>query len=207
MVKITTPSSGRTYLLNTLIPYTISVSDKEDGESKYEEINNLEVFLSVRYIQDASQETMARKTASEPDAPGFVLLQKSNCITCHAFNAPLIGPAFTEITRRYPPSKPNEIALAKSVLEGSSGIWGSAVMPSHPDLSPETARQIVAWILQNAGDPKSNYYSGTAGALRLTIPEGVDAGGFFILRASYTDHGIDNRNPLQGDDVVLLHAK
>lgn len=207
LVKITTPEAGRRYPLSTVIPYLIEVSDKEDGESRYDEINNLEVYLNVRYVEDASQATHARKKANEPDAPGFVLLQKSNCVNCHDFNAPKIGPSYAEITRRYPASKTNETALAKKVLDGSIGVWGNIPMPAHPELTVEQAQQIVSWILQNTQDAKSDYYSGTKGAIRLTIPPGASPGGVFIMRASYTDHGAGKDTPLQGTDVVVINEQ
>jgi len=207
LVKITTPEAGRRYPLTTLIPYVIEVSDKEDGESRYDEINTLEVYLTVRYVEDASQATNARKEANEPDVPGFVLLQKSNCVNCHAFNEPKIGPSYAEITRRYPPSKANETTLAKKILDGSTGVWGNMVMPAHPELTMEQTQQIVSWIFQKTQDGKSNYYSGANGAIRLTIPAGASPGGVFIMRASYTDHGAGKDTPLQGTDVVVINEQ
>lgn len=207
LVKITTPVAGRHYPLSTLIPYLIEVSDKEDGESRYDEINSVEVYLTVRYVEDASQATNAPKEASEPDSPGFVLLQKSNCVNCHAFNEPKIGPSYAEITRRYPLSKASETTLAKKVLDGSTGVWGNIPMPAHPELTMEQARQIVSWILQNTRDPKSDYYSGTKGVIRLTIPVGASPNGFFIMRASYTDHGVGSDTALQGTDVVVINKR
>jgi cytochrome c len=204
-VKITTPETGRRYPLNTLIPYVIEVSDKEDGESKYDEINNLEVYMSVRYVESVSQKTNTLKEASNPDSPGFVLFQKSNCVNCHNFNSPKIGPSYAEITKRYPPSKANESMLAKKIVDGSTGTWGNVVMPAHPELTLEQTQQIVSWIFQNTKDPKLSYYSGAKGTIRLTIPEGASAGGFFILRASYTDHGAGNEPPQQSTDVVVIN--
>lgn len=207
VVKITAPQGRSPLPLNTLIPFAISVSDKEEGESKFGEINGQEVYLTVRYLSDPLQATAALSTAGDPDPPGFVILQKSNCISCHAFNAPLIGPSFAELTRRYPYSKTNETLLAKRILNGSSGIWGSTAMPGHPELTPEAAQLIMAWILQNTGDVKTKYYSGLEGTLRLIIPEGERPGGIFILRASYTDHGLNNQKAMQGTDALLVHGK
>jgi len=205
LVKIKTPEGGRRYPLNTLIPYSIEISDKEDGESKYDEITNVEVYLTVRYVEKTSQATNSRKEANAPDPPGFVLLQKSNCVNCHAFNGPKIGPSYDEITKRYPPSKANETTLAKKILDGSTGVWGNIVMPAHPELTMEQTQQIVSWIFQNTQDTKLSYYSGAQGTIRLTIPAGASPDGVFILRASYTDHGAGNDTPRQGTDVVVVN--
>jgi cytochrome c len=207
VVIITDPPANNTYPLNTLLPYFITVSDVEDGESKYEEINNQAVYLRVQYRPDTSKVAATRQRANEPDPPGFVHLQKSNCITCHAFKTPLIGPSFAAIAVRYPPSKASENALAERIIGGSSGRWGSAIMPGHPELSLQYAKQIVAWILRASDDANTNYYVGTKGVLRLTIPDGVPPGGYFVIRASYTDHGSANQNSLQGADVIFVYGK
>jgi cytochrome c len=200
IVKITSPLAGRTYPVNTLIPYSVIVTDKEDGDSNYGEINRSEVYLSVRRIPDPARSV----DAAEPDPPGFVLLQKANCSGCHLFNKPWIGPSYAEITRRYPFSKDNEIKLAKRVIQGSTGGWGTGVMPTNPALSTEEAGQIIAWILTHADDPDTNYYSGTEGVIRLTVPDSINPGGIYLIRASYTDHGI---KVLEGMDALVIYGK
>jgi cytochrome c len=129
------------------------------------------------------------------------------CTNCHAFNAPLIGPSLNEIAKRYPQTRANESLLAQRLVNGSSGVWGSAVMPSHPDLTAEEAQQIVRWILANAKNPRLAFYPNAEGAFKLIEPEGVRPGGAFVLRASYTDHGAADGKPAQGADVVVVNAK
>ncbi len=51
IVKILSPKNNSSYSSNSAIPYEISVSDKEDGESKYQEINPKEVFLEIKYVE------------------------------------------------------------------------------------------------------------------------------------------------------------
>lgn len=204
VVKIISPVDGSKQPLNELIPYTISVADAEDGDSKYGEINEQEVFLQVKYVTDAAQLEKVSKEAMLPDPGGFVLLQKSVCVNCHAFDAPLIGPSLSEIAKRYPATKANEALLAKRIIDGSSGVWGGGVMPSHPELSVQEARDIVNWILSQADDPLSTYYPNAAGAMKLTVPKGFSSTGVFLLRATYSDHGAGEGPIRQGRDVITV---
>lgn len=63
-VKIMAPKNNSSYARNALVAYEISVSDKEDGDSKFGEINPKEIFLEVRYLQDTLGVTTANKSKS-----------------------------------------------------------------------------------------------------------------------------------------------
>jgi cytochrome c len=215
VVKIVAPKNGSKLELNSQVRYAISVSDKEDGDSKYQEINPLEVLLQVRYVPDAS--TIAKETSSSGQnsgnseitvQPGLQSMLQSNCLNCHAFNAPLLGPSFFDINEKYSSDKTAKNILVKHVLEGSTGIWGKGVMPSHPEISKDIAANMVQWILDKAGDRNVSYYSGTEGALRLTAPSATNKGAF-ILTASYKDHNTtdDPKNGLTGAETIVIYVK
>ena len=50
VVKIITPKNNSLFDWDTQINYEISVADKEDGDSKFDEINAKEVLMEVRYF-------------------------------------------------------------------------------------------------------------------------------------------------------------
>jgi cytochrome c len=206
VVKILEPLTKSSHNLNTQVHYRIKVSDQEDGESEYDEIAANEVFLEVRYLPDASKADIA---ISATEANGLADMKKSNCFNCHAFNGKLIAPSFYEITKRYAPTSSNKELLTKHIVEGSSGMWGSASMPSHTELTKQEAQDIVNWIFENAEDPNLNYYIGSEGNIRIKAPEGTGQKGAFILTATYSDHGTQN-NPkqnLSSKDVIVLYVK
>ncbi len=205
VVKILDPINKSSYDLNSQMRYRIKVSDKEDGESEYDEIAGNEVFLEVRYLLDAAKVSMLSKI----DPKGLELMKKSNCFNCHAFNGKLIAPSFTEIGKRYPQNASNIERLAKRVLEGSTGVWGSASMPTHPELSVQESRDIISWILENAQNPDLNYYTGTEGSIKLKSRDGSVQKGAFMLSATYSDHGAKNssKQSLTTKDVILLYVK
>lgn len=207
-VKIVKPDPAATLPLSQLIPFKISVSDKEDGDSKYDEINGAEVFLRVQQVANREEVTSILSEAGQRDDPGFVLLQKSNCVNCHAFRAPGIGPSFADICARYPNSITNVMVLTQRVLSGASGVWGTQVMPSHPEFTKEQAREIISWILTNTGNPATTYYFGTEGTLTLNPSSETSSRAIFVLRASYTDHGTPGDSvKLQGEDAIVVQGK
>jgi cytochrome c len=210
-VKIVSPKGGSIYEENAQVRYEIEVSDQEDGDSKFQEINSTEVLLIVRHYSspEAAEAAMSRTTVDEP--PGLGTLRTSDCLNCHAFDARLIGPSFADIRKRYPYSQASVDSLSRHILQGTSGVWGSIKMPSHPELTMEQAAACVTWILKTAGDSESNYYTGTEGAFRVTVPSDSKSRdkGMLVLTASYTDHGLkdDPSQRMQGRDAIRIRIQ
>jgi cytochrome c len=206
VVKILSPENNAAFDLQSPVHYSISVSDMEDGESKYEEIPSSEVGLEIRYVPSLDQVDEFMKINTK-DHAGFSAIKKSNCFSCHSVKASGIGPSYKAISERYSKAK-NIEKLVKSIREGSRGVWGTAVMPTHPEIDKEKAIQIVDWILHNANDPNVDYLIGTEGTFRLTSPV-INTKEGFILTATYTDHGLPGNSgkPLTGTHVVVIHGK
>jgi cytochrome c len=88
----------------------------------------------------------ATLTASE--AATEALMRESQCFACHAVDKKLVGPAYRAVARKYR-GKPGAVAkLVKKVEEGGSGVWGSAVMTPHHQLTDAQAKAMVLWVLQ-----------------------------------------------------------
>jgi cytochrome c len=86
---------------------------------------------------------------SNVQADDVVALAKSkNCLSCHAVDRKLVGPAYKEIAKGKDP-KGGEITierLVKSIKEGSMGKWGPIPMPPNPETDDE-AKQLAEWIM------------------------------------------------------------
>ena len=78
---------------------------------------------------------------------GEVLISYSDCAECHKEDKRAKGPAFQDIAKRYPLKKVYVDLLARKVISGGSGSWGSPIMSPHPDLKEEDARTMVRYIL------------------------------------------------------------
>jgi len=207
VVHIISPESNSLFSWNTMIPYAVTVSDKEDGQSKFGEIATTEVFVEVQYFADAARAAAYQKLPQQKEPPGYTAIKKLDCFNCHAVKSKLIGPAFQEITRKYKKT-PNLELLASHIVKGSTGIWGNISMPSHPDLPQKDAEQIVKWILDHTDKPDIDYLRGTEGSFWFRSPSGVASKGAFLLKASYTDHGTDNNytSSITDQDMIILRS-
>ena len=78
---------------------------------------------------------------------GEVLISYSDCFTCHKKDQRSVGPAFTDIAKRYPANKVFIEMLAQKVIIGGNGAWGHPVMAAHPKLSLEEAKTMVSYIM------------------------------------------------------------
>lgn len=201
IIKIILPQNNSSFDREASVTYRISVSDKEDGESRFDEISTKEVLLEVRYLKSGKAVSPKAQNSA-----GLNAIMTSNCVTCHGFNTKAMGPSFSDINKRYPATKANKDSLIKRIKEGSSGIWGKEKMPAHSELSATDIKDIAHWIINNAADPSVNYYVGTEGYFRFK-PDAQK--GTYQLTASYTDHGLKDipGKKLRGQDVVMLSIK
>jgi cytochrome c len=202
VVKITSPANNSSYTAGAHIHYGINVSDKEDGESKYDEIDAKQVLLEVKYFSDPSK---ISSIINNNDAPGLAAMKTSNCFNCHAFDNKVTGPSFNEINKKYKPTTTNIALLEKRIKEGSKGVWGKTPMPTHIELSDAEIKNMVQWIMQNADALNVHYYIGLEG--NFVLPA-TNKTGAYVLTASYTDHGINNSGKrLEGRDVLVIKIK
>ncbi len=206
VVKILAPKENSSYPPGARVAYQISISDKEDGESKYGEISQNEVLLKVAFKEQWGGATEETKKIQD-DPSGLVGILKSNCLNCHAFNSKLIGPSWYEISKRYEPTSANLEMLLERIKNGASGVWGNTVMPAHPELSTQEILEMERWILENAADPNINYYTGIEGLIKLPTPANLKKNSVFVLTASYTDHGVDGAQKLKGQHELALFPK
>jgi cytochrome c len=202
-VRLLAPENNTTHPVNTLIPYTIAVSDAEDGESKFNEIATQEIFLEIRFEQGRNRRPPRGHVMQDPE--GLRLIKGSDCFTCHQYKTKLIGPSFREIADRYIHTPSATALLADRIRKGASGAWGDVVMPAHSDLSSEEATTISQWILENGRNANLNYLAGAVGTFKLERPPGSRPG-YFVLRATYTDKGLrkNRRDRLTGEQVIVL---
>jgi cytochrome c len=86
---------------------------------------------------------VAHGAANADDA----LAQKNNCYACHAKDKKVLGPAFTEVAKRYQGSGDAVQTITQTIRKGSSGKWGAIPMPSNEQLSESDAATLATWIV------------------------------------------------------------
>ncbi len=73
------------------------------------------------------------------DAPK--LIQASDCTSCHAVDHQVVGPAYSEVAKRYAGQADAVDKLSGKIRDGGGG------MTPHPDLSDAQRTEIATWIL------------------------------------------------------------
>src|SRR5579872_3804512 len=125
MVKIELLAGHTTIPINSPGPYQVHVSDQEDGDSRYDEINTKEVLLELALQGPAGKAANPAPQAPAPSIdPALTIMATNNCYNCHLFNGRSLGPSFYEIAKRYAFSPANTDTLTRRVKDGSSGTWG-----------------------------------------------------------------------------------
>ena len=87
-------------------------------------------------------------TVSTPILADLQLATAKNCMACHAVDKKVLGPSYKDIAAKYADQKDAVDKLAVKVIKGGGGVWGTIVaMPSNPQVTPDEAKKLVAWIL------------------------------------------------------------
>ena len=78
---------------------------------------------------------------SSEGANGEKLIKANDCSSCHAVDHEVVGPAYSEVAKRYSGQADAMEKLATKIREGGGG------MTPHPDLTDAQRREMVKWIL------------------------------------------------------------
>lgn len=202
---------NRTFFFdNSRIDYNVAVSDREDGSLASSEISPQAVAISIDYVSEGLRFTpvMLRHAALDSSTQFVVaqaLINNSDCRTCHTTNAKSVGPAFARIAEKYRPTPSVIDTLAKRIIRGSHGVWGTDNnMPAHPSITPNDARTIVNYILNTTSrNPKT---LPVKGSFVTRVPADDDGKGTYIIRAAYTDRGAANVPSHTTDSVIFLRS-
>jgi cytochrome c len=75
------------------------------------------------------------------------LAQKNNCYACHAKDKKILGPAFTEVAKRYQGKDDAIQTITQTIRKGSTGKWGAIPMPGNEQLSEGDTATLAKWII------------------------------------------------------------
>ena len=192
-VSISLIEKKNTFPWNSMVPYSISVSDAEDGKTAFNEILPSEVLLEVKYLSDSSHTKKYLSSRSELDRAVLVKMSTASCFNCHATKAKVIGPSFEQIASRYKSGSVSIDSISKNIIVGTTGRWSDLKMPPHPDLKVREVKEMVAWILKNGTDTDVDYFVGIEGAFSTREkPKNVTGREVYVLIATYLDEGMKN---------------
>ncbi len=122
-----------------------------DVEGKLTLNNHKPTVLETMFVRQPLFPNPMKGTAGEAEvanvSPGEKLMAKNDCRTCHNPKVQTVGPGYVQIAERYKNTPENVERLAKKVMAGGAGVWGVAAMSAHPDLQPDDAKTMVAYVL------------------------------------------------------------
>lgn len=100
-------------------------------------------------VQAASNlATSQASAAPAAKADAMALLQNNACLSCHAIDHQVVGPAYHDVAAKYR-SDPQAVAkLASSIQSGGAGKWGAIPIPPYAQLSSQELQTLATYILQ-----------------------------------------------------------
>lgn len=75
------------------------------------------------------------------------LYKTKNCFACHRIDRNHLAPQFKAIAAKYVDDKGADARLAKTIREGSVGVWGPVPMPAQTQVTEAEALTLARWIL------------------------------------------------------------
>ena len=183
----------------TPVTYQVSVTDPDVDTA----IDPNNIFVSVDYLEGLDQVNMSlghQQVSAE--VTGKALTQSMDCKSCHKEIDKSIGPNYLEISNKYKDQKNILNYLQTKIIEGGSGVWGEVVMPAHPTVTTNEARQIALYIQSLAKD-KINTSLPPSGAITPKFDDDVE---IMVLTASYTDKGVGSVKSLTGVSRKTLRS-
>lgn len=210
-VTIEQPDESRSFPWGSRVRYEITVSDEQDGDSRYGEINSNEVVLEITYVPGEKSQLEKKRAGISglEEHEGLSIIRKSACFNCHADKISLTGPSFSEIADRYNPDPVILERLGKRIINGSAGQWGSFGMPPNEELSREEGMLIADYILKQGSRGDRWIYPGLEGVFQIIDKPDHDERGIYVLTASYINHGTEGEpgTGLRGEDSIVLEIE
>ena len=198
------------YLTEDPIPYQISVSDPEDEAQ--DGIQNKALQTQWGYFENPE---IVKEIADDPSLPipdgltyarGKKLLEKSDCLTCHAHDTVSVGPSYLAVAEKYDLKAEQVSYLTGRISLGGNGVWGEKMMPGHPQHTEAEIEEMVKYILSLKGSPDE--VLGNSGALQASgINSLTDkAQGIYVLSATYKDQGAGDIPPITSRELLVLRS-
>ena len=199
-VAISTPDNSTFFFPDQKsLAYSVAVKDRED---KIIDRKNVKVALNYIHKVADNEAQMGHQQVSATFNLGKSLIAGSDCKACHQLAAKSVGPAFTEVAKKYRDDKTATAKLANKIIIGGGGVWGEHAMSAHPQLSREETTEMVKYIL-SLGTAPTTVRLPQQGNLVMNGHQGPDQQGRYILTATYTDKG-GAITPLTQSETLML---
>ncbi|MBM5458163.1 c-type cytochrome [Pseudomonas sp. P66] len=118
-----------------------------------QDVSIIGAYLAVTYgSAQASDAEVQAASSPKVQAPvanvdATALLQNNACLSCHALDHKVVGPAYHQVATKYANDPQAMTKVAASIQQGGSGKWGQTPMPPYAQLSAENLQTLAAFIL------------------------------------------------------------
>lgn len=184
-VSLSITKGNKTFFFEGVpVEYSVEVKDKEDGSSSGGGIRPDSVRVTFDYVKgyDLIQVKQGHQKA-EAEHPGKILIDNSDCKSCHMISQKSAGPAYLQVAEKYRDDKNAVSRLAGKVIKGGAGVWGTTEMAAHPQISTGDAQKMIEYIL-SLGKKRTPSLP-----LQGYLKPGNEKDGAYVLTASYGDKG------------------
>lgn len=131
--------------------FTFTITSCGGKEEKAEKDGEYGEYETAEQDKAGDKEEAAA-TPQDLIKQGQALIDQSDCKTCHHPTNKIIGPAHSEVAKKYEFTKANVTYLADKIKNGGSGVWGEIPMTPHVDLSQEDAEKMAMYVLSLDGE-------------------------------------------------------
>jgi cytochrome c len=99
-------------------------------------------------VSPAGESPPPRGSEKQPESadPSSQIAQYG-CTACHAVDHKVVGPAFTDVAKKYH-GQDVQKRLEEKVKNGGVGVWGQIPMPPNTGVPDAEVHDIVAWVLK-----------------------------------------------------------
>jgi cytochrome c len=104
-------------------------------------------ILLVTHAAYAAPAMSAKESAAAMD-----LAKANGCLSCHALDEKIVGPAYSKVATKYSEDKDAAASIAQSIRNGSQGKWGRIPMPAHGNMSQDDINLLARWVLTIKGN-------------------------------------------------------
>jgi cytochrome c551/c552 len=117
------------------------------------EIKLLGIYLASTY-GDAATVTAADIALTLPgqvgggDADVHTILDRNACLSCHAIQQKIVGPAYHDVAVKYSGDRDARSKIEANIRAGGAGKWGAVPMPPFPNLSPANLQLLADFVLK-----------------------------------------------------------
>ena len=209
-VALDVKSANRTFFKpGEPLPYSVQVSDREDGALGAGKIPAEQVAFSIDYVPEGFDLSKLRHGQAKVDATARfavarALMAGSDCATCHNREAKSRGPSFVQLAEKYKPEPATLKQLADKIRAGGSGVWGQENMPAHPLITVNEAMTMAEYML--SVNDKRLAALPLQGSFTPAFPQGDPGRGALVVRAIYSDKGAGEYPALTSEAMTVLRS-